>query len=93
MHTLVGFSQVCFISPATFESVLFNLALAQLRLPCCVFMFSPCSDLYFSERLEEAVLGAAPSPHCQPDVFKAVYHVSLFQATWLKIFSQSPFHF
>lgn len=60
---------------------------AQPRLPCCVFMFSLCSDLYFRERLEEAVLGAAPSHHFKPEVFKAAHNVSLFPATWLKFFS------
>lgn len=50
-------------------------------------MFSPCSHLYLSERLEEAVRGVAASYHFKPEVFKAVYHFPWFQATWLKFFS------
>lgn len=47
--------------------------------------------MYISERLEEVVLGAAASHPFRPEVFKTVYHFSLFQATWLKFFSPIPF--
>lgn len=54
------------------------------RFPCVLIWF-------FCQRLEELVLGAAASHHFEPEVFKAVYHFSFFQATWLKFFSLRRF--
>ena len=76
------------LSPSEWECIVLRVALVCMNsIPMLDFHVFPVLSFAFSEWLEEAALGAATSGHLKPEILKALYHFSLFQATWLKFFS------